>query len=148
MRKTNSLLIFLSIFLSIILIPLKSYALSNDNNEINQLSDNDRIKIEKFIDKEMEKGKIPGMSVVIVQGNKTIYQKGLGYSDIESQKPVTSKSLFELCSNSKAFTALGVLNLQKKGLIKLDDPVIKYIPWLKMKYKGKVALVTIEDLLY
>jgi CubicO group peptidase (beta-lactamase class C family) len=148
MRKTNRLLIFLSIFLSIILLPLKSYALSNDNNEINQLSDNDRLKIEEFIDKQMEKGKIPGISLVVVQGDKTIYQKGLGYSDIKSQKPVTSKSLFELCSNSKAFTALGILNLQKNRQIKLDDPVIKYIPWLKMKYQGKVALITIEELLY
>ncbi len=148
MRKTNRLLKFFSVFLCVILLPLKSYALSNDNNEINQLSDNDRLKIEKFIDKQIEKGKIPGMSVVIVQGDKTIYQKGLGYSDIKSQKPVTSKTLFELCSNSKSFTALGILNLQKKGLIKLDDPVTKYIPWLKMKYQDKVALITIEDLLH
>lgn len=148
MRKTNRFLIVFSIFLSVILLPLKSYALSNDNNEINQLSDKDRLKIEKLINKQMEKGKIPGMSVVIVQGNKTIYQKGLGYSDIESKKPVTSKTLFELCSNSKSFTALGILNLQKKGRIKLNDPVTKYIPWLKMKYQGKVASITIEDLLH
>lgn len=148
MKKTNRLLIILSIFISVSLLPLKSYALGNDNNKINQLADNEELKIEKFIEKQMEKSKIPGMSVVIVKGDKTIYQKGLGYSDIERQKPVTSKTLFELCSNSKAFTALGILNLQKHGLIKLDDPVTKYIPWLKMKYKGKVALVTIGELLY
>jgi len=96
----------------------------------------------------MDKGKIPGMSVVIVQGNETVFQKGFGYSDIENQKLVTHKTLFEIGSNSKSFTGLGILNLQKEGLIKLDDPVTKYIPWLNMKYQGKDALITIENLLY
>ncbi len=31
----------------------------------------------------MDKGKIPGLSVTIVKGDKTLYQKGFGYSDIE-----------------------------------------------------------------
>ncbi|MBW9155188.1 cyclic peptide export ABC transporter [Clostridium tagluense] len=148
MKKTNKLLIMLSVFLSVILLPLRSYALGNDADEINYLADNDKTKVEKFIEKQMDKGKIPGMSIVIVKGDKTVYQKGFGYSHIESEKPVTSKSLFEIGSNSKAFTALGILNLQKNGLIKLNDEVTKYIPWLKVKYKGKEALITIEELLH
>lgn len=147
MERMKRFLVIFSVLINVILLPLKSYAFGNENIEINQLSDNDRLKIEEFLVKQMDKGKIPGMSVVIVEGDKTIYQKGLGYSDIEKQKPVTPKTLFELCSNSKAFTALGIFNLQKDGLIKLDDPVTKYIPWLKMKYKGQAALVTIGELL-
>jgi len=148
MKKTYKLLIMLSVFLSVILLPLRSYALGNDADEINYLSDNDKAKVEKFIEKQMDKGKIPGMSVVIVKGDKTVYQKGFGYSDIESEKPVISKSLFEIGSNSKAFTALGILNLQKNGLIKLNDEVTKYIPWLKVKYEGREASITIEELLH
>jgi len=56
--------------------------------------------------------------------------------------------LFEIGSNSKAFTALVILNLEKDGLIELEDEVTKYIPWLKMKYKGSEAPITIEHLLY
>jgi putative ATP-binding cassette transporter len=148
MKKTNKLLIMLSVFLSVILVPLRSYALGNDTDEINYLSDNDRAKVEKFIEKHMDKGKIPGLSIVIVRGDKTVYQKGFGYSDIEAEKPVTSNSLFEIGSNSKAFTALGILNLQKVGLIKLNDEVTKYIPWLKVKYKGTEASITIEELIH
>ncbi len=56
--------------------------------------------------------------------------------------------MFEIGSNSKAFTALVILNLEKDGLIELEDEVTKYIPWLKMKYKGSEAPITIEHLLY
>ncbi|MED4445708.1 cyclic peptide export ABC transporter [Bacillus thuringiensis] len=148
MKKAYKLLLVLIFFLSTLLVPLGSYALSNSTDEINHLSNNEKIKIEGFIDKQMNKGKIPGLSIVIVQGDKTVYQKGFGYSDLESEKRVTSNSLFEIGSNSKAFTALGILNLQKSGLIKIDDKVNKYIPWLKVKYKGKEASITIEELIY
>ena len=56
MKKRNRLLIIFSIFISVSLLPLKSYSLGNDNNEINQISGNDRLKTEKFIEKQMEKG--------------------------------------------------------------------------------------------
>ncbi|MBS4536685.1 cyclic peptide export ABC transporter [Clostridium sp. D2Q-14] len=148
MRKVSKLLINVSIFISFILLSLKGYALGNNSGEIICLSDNDNLKIENFIEKQMNKGKIPGMTVVIVQGNKTIYQKGFGYSDIELRKDVTSKTLFEIGSNSKAFTALGILNLQKNGLIKLEDEVSKHIPWFKVKYQGKEVSISIEELLY
>lgn len=147
MKKPSRLLIILLVLICATLFPLECNASVNENNEVNQLLGSENIKIENFVQNLMEKGKIPGISVVIVQGDKTIYQKGFGYSDIEKRKPVTPKTLFEIGSNSKAFTALGVLNLQKKGMIKFGDPVSKYIPWLKMNYQGKNASVTIEELL-
>jgi cyclic peptide transporter len=148
MKKPNKLLVIFSIFVSIVLSPLRTYALDNGIDTINYLSNDEKGKIEKFIKANMDKGKIPGLSVVIVKDDKTIYQNGFGYSDIEAQKLVTSKSLFEIGSNSKAFTALGILSLQKNGLIKLDDKVTKYIPWLKVKYKDNEVPITIEQLLY
>lgn len=93
----------------------------------------------------MSDGKIPGVSVVIVNGDKTVYSKGFGYADIDTKKSVTSKTLFELGSNSKAFTALAILNLRKEGRINLNDPVKKYIPWFKMRYKGQYKGKKIDE---
>lgn len=148
MKKQGKFLVILGIFLSIVLLPLKGYALDNELEDINYLSNDKKLKIEKFIEENMNKGKIPGLSVTIVKEDKTVYQKGFGYSDIESQKAVDSKTLFEIGSNSKAFTALSILNLQKSGQIKFEDEVTKYIPWLKVNYKGKEASITIEQLLH
>ncbi|MCX6580879.1 MAG: serine hydrolase [Candidatus Aminicenantes bacterium] len=105
-------------------------------------------KIEAFVGKQMTVGKIPGMSVVIVMGDQTVYEKGFGFADLEKKTPVTPTTLFELGSTSKAFTGLGLLRMEKEGLLKLSDPVEKFLPWLKLKYKGKELPVTIGQFLH
>lgn len=105
-------------------------------------------KIEAFVQRQMTEGKVPGLSVVIVMGDKTVYEKGFGFADLKKKIPVTPTTLFELGSTSKAFTGLGVLLLEQKGLLKLSDPVEKYLPWLKLKYKGEYTPVTVEQFLH
>lgn len=105
-------------------------------------------KIDQFIKEQMAISKIPGVSLVIVEKGKTVYEKGFGYADVQSKTPVTPKTLFELGSTSKAFTGLAILQLEKEGLLKRSDDVQKYIPWFKLKYNGKSQLITINQLLY
>lgn len=105
-------------------------------------------RIETYVKQQMKKGKIPGMAVAIVKGEETVYSKGFGYADLENRLPVTSDTLFELGSCSKAFTGLAILQLEERGLLKLSDPVERYIPWLKMKYRGAPVSVTIGQFLY
>lgn len=116
--------------------------------EINDLTKTEEKQIEKVITENMNKGKIPGLAVTIVKDDKTVYQKGFGYSNLVEEKPVTSQSLFELASNSKAFTALAILSLVESRQIDLNDHVATYIPWLKVKYKGKELPITIEQTLH
>lgn len=105
-------------------------------------------KIEAFIQRQMALWKIPGISLVIVKGDQTVYQKGFGFADLKKKEPVTADTLFELGSASKSFTGLAILQLEEKGLLKLSDPVEKYLPWLKMKFQGKEVPVTIGNMLY
>jgi len=113
-----------------------------------QLSPDQIEKIETFVANQMRLGKMPGLSVVLVRGSQTLYKKGFGFADRKTREPVTPATLFELGSTSKAFTALGVLLLQRRGLISLDDPVDRYIHWLKFKYRGKEVPVSIHQLLH
>jgi cyclic peptide transporter len=107
-----------------------------------------RDKIEHYIQQQMKESKIPGMSVAIVKDGQAIFKQGFGFADLEQKKAVDTNTLFELGSNSKAFTALGIFQLEEKGIIRLDDPVSKYIPWLKMKYDDQEVEITISQLLY
>jgi CubicO group peptidase (beta-lactamase class C family) len=117
-------------------------------DESTELSKSEINEIEEYIRNQMKRGKIPGLSVVIVKGDKTIYKKGFGFANIKKKQPVTPKTLFEIGGNSKAFTALGILLLEKEGKLKLNDEVNKHIPWFKMRYKGQEFSVTIEQLLH
>lgn len=105
-------------------------------------------KIETYVKKQMKDSKIPGMAVNIVKGDKVIYQKGFGYSDISSSKRVDSKTLFEMGSNSKAYTAVLIYILEEEKLLSINDSVSKYIPWFYMTYDGKNQQITIEQLLH
>ncbi len=110
-------------------------------------SDDKIRKIEHFIEEQQALSKIPGLSVLIVDKGVTVYQKGFGYADMKSKTPVTSDTLFELGSTSKAFTGLAVLQLEKKGLLKRSDDIQTYIPWLTLTYNGKKEVITIQQLL-
>ncbi|WP_010248507.1 serine hydrolase [Acetivibrio cellulolyticus] len=105
-------------------------------------------EIETFIKQQMEVGKLPGISIAVVNGDKEIYSNGFGYSDLKSKEAVTTDTLFELGSVSKAFTGLAILKLEEEGKLKINDPVSKYIPWLKLKYNGKEVDVTLEQFLH
>lgn len=104
--------------------------------------------IEQYIEKYMEKGHIPGLSVVIVEGDKTVMSRGFGYSDAVAKRQVTPDTLFELGSTSKAFTALAILQLEDKGSLSLSDPVTRYIPWFEVRHQKQAQDVTLGQLLH
>lgn len=145
MKKVNKLLVIFSVFINLILSSSVVFA-EVDNGPIDSLTQDEKIKIEKLIEENMDKGKIPGLSITIVKDDKIIYQKGFGYANIKEKSPVTGKTLFELGSTSKAFTGLGILKLEQDGLIKLTDDVSEYIPWFKVNYKGEDTKITLEQL--
>ncbi|MFB7120717.1 cyclic peptide export ABC transporter [Bacillus tropicus] len=105
-------------------------------------------EIQSIVNDHMQKGEIPGLTVVIVDEKGIVYNGNFGYSNIEQETPVTDQTLFELGSNSKAITSLGVMKLVEEEKISLSDPVQKYIPWLEMFYKNKKMKITIGQLLH
>ncbi len=118
------------------------------NSEIDEDTQKQLSDVEELVIQKMNAAMIPGLSVAIVKEGETVYKSGFGYADLASGKEVTSDTLFQLGSNSKAFTALGVFQLQKDGLIDVKDSITKYIPWLKLFYEDKETNVTIEDFLH
>lgn len=104
--------------------------------------------IKKYVYAQMHASNIPGLSLTIVHKGKIVLEEGFGYADLGTQKSVTSRTLFELGSTSKAFTGLAVHLLEEKGKLKRSDPVTSYIPWLRMTYNGKPAIITLHQLLH
>ena len=108
------------------------------------LSSEDTKKIDDFVREQMGYGKIPGLSIVIVSGNEILYSNEYGYADKKTKRVVTADTLFELGSNSDAFTALGILLLEEQGLINISDSVQSYIPWFEVSCKKKSDNSAIE----
>ncbi|MDR2932814.1 MAG: beta-lactamase family protein, partial [Oscillospiraceae bacterium] len=100
--------------------------------------------IDHMVNRTMKKSGVPGMAVMIVHGDRT-YTLNYGFSDMESRSEVGAGTLFELGSLSKSFTALAILDLEQKGLLKTDDPVTDYIPWFKPVYSGTYNNRAVDD---
>lgn len=94
--------------------------------------------IDKLLSKLYSKN-FPGSSVTILDKGKVVYKKSFGLASMEHNAPNTSKTLYDLASVSKQFTAFGIAMLADKKLIKLDDDIRKYIPELPV-YKHKVTI--------
>ena len=95
-------------------------------------------KLSSFIEKAMVVYDVPGCAVGIVKNGKIIFIKGYGYSNIETKQKVNAKTRFKIQSVSKTFTAVAVMQLVESGLIKLNDPISKYIPYFvldDMRYR-------------
>ncbi|WP_405608575.1 serine hydrolase [Polaribacter sp. Asnod1-A03] len=106
---------------------------------------------EKLLDKKLkalqEATKTVGFSVAVVKGNKIIYSKGFGYSDLEKNIKTDENTLFAIGSSSKAFTValLGIME-EEKGLSFNDSPK-KYIPELSFYNNELNNEVTILDMI-
>lgn len=88
--------------------------------------------LEEHTQKIMETKKIPGAAIAISKNGEIIFQKGFGFSNIESKEEVTPETIFGIASVTKSFTAMAILMLEEEGKLSVDDPVTKYIPELKL----------------
>lgn len=92
-----------------------------------------RIQIESTVARFMASGKIPGISVAVVEGGEYVWSEGFGMDDLENFVPATPQTLYRLASISKSLTATAALQLWERGKLDLDAPVKKYCPAFPQK---------------
>ncbi len=82
--------------------------------------------VDQYIQAEMTKRQIPGLSLLVVRDGKTVRAQGYGFSNVERQVPVKPETVFQSGSMGKQFTATAVMMLVEEEKIHLDDPLTKY----------------------
>lgn len=84
-------------------------------------------KIDSLIQTEFNEKYGPGGAFMIAKDGKPIYQKAFGKANVELDVDLTPKSVFQIGSMTKQFTAVAVLILEEQGKLKVNDPIAKYI---------------------
>ncbi len=87
---------------------------------------------------------VPGCAVGVYRDGKIQYARGYGLADLERRVPISSKTVFDIGSTSKQFTAASVVLLQQDGKLSLDDDVRRFLPELPVYDR----LITIRHLLH
>jgi len=78
--------------------------------------------------KKMAEDKVPGVSLALVDRDGILWAAGFGYTDYNRKTPVTTDTMFLICSMSKTITATAVMFAVQDGLLDLDVPIIEYFP--------------------
>jgi len=89
--------------------------------------------IEIWLQAQLDYEDIPGMSVGIVHDQDLVWSKGFGYAHVDKQEPATPTTIYSICSISKLFTSIAVMQLRDQGKLRLDDPVGKHLSWFNIK---------------
>ena len=99
--------------------------------------------IDEYIKAEMEKRRIPGLALAVIQHGAVIKMQGYGLANVELDVPVTPDTVFELASVTKQFTATAIMLLVEEGKVGLDDPIRQYLSHTPDAWKG----ITVRHLL-
>ena len=91
---------------------------------------------------------LPGIAVGVVSDQQLVWSSGFGFADVKAKIPMTAQTNFRMASHSKLFTAIAIMQLREDGKLRLDDPVVKYLPWFTAKPAGDDdGPITVEQLL-
>ena len=91
---------------------------------------------------------VPGVAIAVIQNGKIVWTQCIGFADKESQKPVTTETIFNVGSVSKMVSAWGLMQLTEKGLVNLDAPVNEYLTrWRLPVSQYDVSKVTLRRIL-
>jgi CubicO group peptidase (beta-lactamase class C family) len=92
---------------------------------------------------------VRGVSIAVIHDHKIEWAKGYGWADLDSKRPVTTKTLFQAGSVSKSLNAIGVLKLVQDHKIDLYKDINDYLTSWKFPYDSlsKNKKITLANLL-
>ena len=77
--------------------------------------------------------RVPGISVGFVVDQDMLFSKGYGYANVRRKRPADADTIYSVCSISKLFTSIGVMQLRDAGQLTLRDPVADHLPWFSLE---------------
>ncbi len=105
--------------------------------------------IDSILLREINQNLIPGAVIQIKSGNRIIFQEAYGYAQkldyngalLKQPVKMTIDHLFDIASLTKVVgTTTAIMMLADQGLIKIDEPVGKYIETFKDSDKQKITI--------
>ncbi|MFD0618552.1 serine hydrolase domain-containing protein [Paenibacillus sp. GCM10027629] len=110
-------------------------------------------EVSKFVEQFLQQDKIkkmnvPGGAVVVVKGDKILYEKGFGYANLDKKIAVNpEKTVFLMASTTKSFTATAIMQLVEQGKIDLNTNIQTYLKDVKIDnpYKEPINVKHLLD---
>lgn len=115
--------------------------------ENNLLKKNEIKKIDSYLDKARIDWRAPALAVAIIRNGETIYSKGFGIADVNTQKKCNADTMFGIGSTTKAFTSAAIANLVDKKILSWDAPITEYLPSFKLGHGDDYSSTNLRDMM-
>ena len=142
------------IFTGLICLTFFCHIVNGQKAKYNEEKDNVlRNEIDKILQGQVDSNKIPGAVIEVKQKGIVVFERSYGWAqkydfnhrELSAPDKMTVEHLFDIASLTKVVgTTTAIMLLVDKGLIKIDDPVGKYI---KAFDTGAKKTITIRHLL-
>ena len=88
----------------------------------------DKSVIEQTMEGYISNDEMLGGALIVRKKDQIVYQNTWGYSDFEKTKKTELDNIYRMCSMTKPVIAVGIMILEDRGQLSVDDPIKKYIP--------------------
>jgi CubicO group peptidase (beta-lactamase class C family) len=120
------------LFILLLLLPCTVWSqLPASDPESVGVSSERLVRLDQFVQKYIDEGRLNGTTGIIIKDGKIIYHKAFGQSNMETKAAMQKDQIFRIASMTKPIVSVAVMMLWEEGKFGLDDPVSKYIPAFK-----------------
>jgi CubicO group peptidase (beta-lactamase class C family) len=103
--------------------------------------------LDAYMSQTLEDWNAPAVGVGVVMNDELVFAKGYGYRDYGNNLPFTHRTLFQIASNTKLFTAVAAGMLVEEGMLTWDKPVRDAVPAIRFFNDHLNNNVTLRDML-
>src|SRR5262245_60223402 len=102
--------------------------------------------LQASLESALARHQVPGASIAIFQDGQ-VTTAAAGITNITTGVPLTTDTLMHIGSTTKPFNATLVMQLVDAGLVDLDEPVLRYLPDLRLQDRQALERITVGMLI-
>jgi CubicO group peptidase (beta-lactamase class C family) len=103
-------------------------------------------KLQPVLERLIQQQQLPGFAIAVVENNRIAYAAAFGVKNLSRKDdPITTRTLFHMCSITKPFVATSIMQLVERGKIDLDKPVVTYVPYFRMADE-RYKIITVRQM--
>ena len=123
---------------SIVLLAATPVIASDNEPASRSLGDDPRVADavaawEAWVEYQLGISRIPAASIGVVHDQELLAARGFGLANPDTGALATPETIYSICSISKLFTSVALMQLRDMGQVRLDAPVSDYLDWFTLQ---------------
>lgn len=104
--------------------------------------------VEVWLDAMQKFDELPGISAIALDDQEVVWKGAFGEANPDENLPMATNTICSVCSISKLFTSIAIMNLYEEGKLRLDDEIQDLLPEYDVEQQYELSgPITVRNLL-